>query len=377
MNEIPAELYNRTTALKLRFFAFLLFFCFPPGRGQTFDDLASRAGAARDANDIPRAIDLYRQALQLNSQWAEGWWYLGTLAYDGDRYDMARDALARCVELQPQAAPAFGLLGLSEFQLNDYSSALAHIQRSLLDPQLDPQMVEVLRFHEGMLLARTGQFERAMESYSVFAGGDHPPAQLLTAIGISALQEPLLPADIPEERRALFDAAGKTVWTAMSQDAAHSAAAFAKLLEAYPGSSEVHALVDAYLLVASQGGAGDALRHELEANPSNSAAAAMLACILLNHGNPAGALPLATKAAQLAPKLSVAQYALGRALLETGDTAGGAQHLALAAQLDPKDIESGIALASAYRKAGRMAEARVEENRTMALARGTFSHAQP
>ena len=51
----------------------------------TFEELASQATAAREANNIPKAIDLYRQALQLKPAWTEGWWFLGTLSYDADQ----------------------------------------------------------------------------------------------------------------------------------------------------------------------------------------------------------------------------------------------------------------------------------------------------
>ena len=365
--------------VKLRFLPFLLFpvlFAAAEIHGQTFDDLAHRAGAARDANDLPQAIDLFQQALRANPKWSEGWWFLGTAAYDADKYDVARDALARCVALKPDVAPAWGLLGLSEFQLGDYRHALGHIQQSLLDTRLDAQMARVLRFHEGMLLAHAGDFDRAMTSYALFAHDDHPPAALLAAIGIAALREPLLPGQVPPDRRELFHAAGETVWTAMSQDEAHGAAAFERLLNRFPASPEVHVLVDGYLLVAPLHAAGDEFRNELQADPANAAAAAMLACLLLNHDDTARALPWATKAVHLTPKLSVAQYALGRALSVAGNLSEAIRHLELAMQLDPTNIENGIALASAYSKAGRTAEAQAERKRTMELARGTATHVQ-
>ena len=364
-------------ALKLRILPFLLLpVLLAPAEihGQSFDDLARGAVAAREANNLPRAIELFRQALRVNPQWSEGWWFLGTAAYDADRYDVARDALARCVELKPEVSPAWGLLGLSEFQLKDYGNALRHIQRSLQDAQIDVQMARVLRFHEGMLLAHAGDFDRAMASYAFFDHDGHPPAALLTAIGITALREPLLPGQIPPERRELFNAAGETVWTAMSQDEARGAAAFEQLLNRFPASPEVHVLIDGYLLVAPLRAAGEEFRHELQADPTNPAAATMLACLLLNHQDAAGALPWAAKAVQVASKLSMAQYALGSALTVTGDLAEGIRHLELAVQLDPANIENGIALAGAYSKAGRTADARSERDRTMELARRTMPH---
>lgn len=366
--------------MKLRILPTLLFssFCvLAEAQGPAFDDLATRAAAARDANDLAGAMDLYRQALQLNARWGEGWWFLGSLAYDADRYDLARDALTHCVELQPEMAPAWGLLGLSEFQTHDYDGALKHIQQGLLDPHLDEQMARVLRYHEAVLLAHAGDYDQAIEKYAWFAGGGDPPASLLWAIGIAALHERLLPDSIPTERRDLFESAGRTVWSAMTQDAAGAASAFQQLLKRFPAERGVHVLIGQYLQVAPPGKVGAELRHELDAEPGNPAAASMLACLLLNHGDATGALPYATKAAQEAPQLSVAQYAFGLALVETGDVTGGTSHLELAVHLDPDNLENHIALATAYSKAGRTADARAERSRTVEMSRGTVTHAQP
>jgi hypothetical protein len=46
-----------------------------------FDELAQRAGNAREQGDIDNAITLYAQAVQLNPSWQDGWWYLGSLQY--------------------------------------------------------------------------------------------------------------------------------------------------------------------------------------------------------------------------------------------------------------------------------------------------------
>src|SRR5436190_1657854 len=54
--------------------------------GGSFDALAKRASAAREANRIEEAIPLYLQALKIKPTWKEGWWYVGSMFYDGDHY---------------------------------------------------------------------------------------------------------------------------------------------------------------------------------------------------------------------------------------------------------------------------------------------------
>src|SRR4051812_6037878 len=53
---------------------------------EQFDTLRKRADEARDAGRLDEAAKLYHHALATNPKWTEGWWSLGTLHYDGDRY---------------------------------------------------------------------------------------------------------------------------------------------------------------------------------------------------------------------------------------------------------------------------------------------------
>src|SRR5262245_36780455 len=56
----------------------------------TFESLAAQASAAREANDLEKAIPLYEQAVKLQPTWAEGYWYLGTSNYELDRFEPSR-----------------------------------------------------------------------------------------------------------------------------------------------------------------------------------------------------------------------------------------------------------------------------------------------
>jgi predicted Zn-dependent protease len=76
------------------------------------------------------------------------------------------------------------------------------------------------------------------------------------------------------------------------------------------------------------------------------------------------ALPLAEKAAQLAPNLYPARNALGRLLLELGQVERAVRELEEGARLAPSVPEMHYALARAYTRAGRRQDA--------ARARETF-----
>src|SRR5882672_8636574 len=65
---------------------------------QSFDDLSAAATAARDQNDIPRAITIYGQAVKLKPDWPDGWWFLGFLQYGTNNYASARDAISHYIK---------------------------------------------------------------------------------------------------------------------------------------------------------------------------------------------------------------------------------------------------------------------------------------
>jgi tetratricopeptide (TPR) repeat protein len=335
-----------------------------------FDELSARAAAARDSNRLPDAISLYREALQLNPRWQEGWWSLGTILYDTNEYAGCRDALARLVDLKPDAAPAYGILGLCEFQTRDYPQSLAHIQRCIaLAPSLEPDMEKVLRFHEAILLTRAADYDHAIQKFTWFLRGPAPNGVLVTAVGLAALRAPQLPQDVPPDQQELFATAGTTALAQMAGDRAGAERGFQLLLSRFPEAPHVHYLYACSLLARDPDRAIQEFRRELEITPASAAALAMLAWALLNRGDSAGALPYAERAAKSEPAYALAHYVLGRALVETGDVRRGIEHLESAARGDPGNLEYHLALAVAYPKARRYQDARRERQKSLELTR--------
>lgn len=344
----------------------------------TFDDLSSQAGAARQANDLPRAIDLYKQALVANPAWQEGWWSLGNLLYQTDQYASGRDALRQLIALDPNSGPAWGILGLCEFETRDYSQSLADTQRGLslgIGERL--QMEGVLRYHEALLLTRAGQFEKALHSYAKFVPKAVPNPALLTAIGLAALRNPMLPKDIAPQQVDLFATAGRAALLTMNGNPTAAQSVLADLLNRYPSAANVHYFYGSFLLAASPEQGIAELKKELEINPSNGAANAMIAWALLRASEYASALPYASRATHQEPTSAIAQFVYGRALVETGDLKQGIEHLQLAEKIDPANLEHHLALATAYSKASRLLDARRERQQSMQIARETSNIARP
>ena len=156
---------------------------------KTFDSLAKSADEARDAGRLDDAVKLYRRALTLNPKWAEGWWSLGTLYYDSDRYAEAQLAFGKVVALDPKQGTARAMLGLCEFELGQPERALKDIEASkTLGVLEDKQLRDVVMYHDGVLLQRAGQFEAAKAALSSLCLNGVRSAELAGTFGMVALR---------------------------------------------------------------------------------------------------------------------------------------------------------------------------------------------
>ena len=326
-----------------------------------FSDIVAKASAARDAHDVPKAIDLYQQALKLNSRWPDGWWYLGSMEYGNGSYEASRDALSHYLDLTPNAPAALAMRGLCEFETADYAQSLKDIQHALaVGAANQPRNEEILRYHESLLLTRTGNFEDALRSYGFFAHDPDPNPELLLAIGMAGLRVPLLPRELKADQQPMYINAGKAAFDFMKGDKDAARAEFQHFFEQFPTAANAHYLYG-YLLYPTDVDAGSAeFKRELEVAPTNATAEAMLAWILFLQNRPSDALPYAEHAVTHDPELPSGQLVLGRALTETGNARAGLEHLTRALARQPDNLEIHLALARAYSETGRKEDARRE-----------------
>lgn len=341
----------------------------------TFEELAAQATAAREANKTAQAIELYQRALQMSPKWKEGWWFLGTLSYDGDQYKTGARAFAEFVKLEDKAAAGWAFLGLCEFETGAYDHALEHTRRGLeIGSGLDPSVEQVLRFHEALLLTRMGLFDQAMPKFMLFVRRGVRDPTLISGVGLTALRRPLLPKEIPSADQALINAAGQTACFWMTGDTSKTAPAFEALVKTYPAEPGVHALYASYLLASRPAEeAMTELKRELEVNPRSADARAMIALLMVRAGASPAALPYAKQAAEDGPTSPMAQYTYGLILASMGNLSPAIEHLETAERLDPAGIEYHMGLASAYSKAGRHQDALRERRKSIAMARESES----
>ncbi len=336
----------------------------------TFEELAAQAAAARRANNIPEAIEFYRQAVALRAGWVEGWWFLGTLSYATYQYPGCETAFDEFVKLDDKRAPAWSLLGLCEFETGKYDQALEHLKRGLAaGKDLAPEVEAGVRFHYGLLLSRAGLFaqgKRELEGYA--QGGAHEP-MLIAGLGLNALHQTWLPKEVPAERLDAVVKAGTAARFWILGETEKAQAGFEELVKQYPTVAGVHYLYGTYLSYTLPDRAMAEFRRELESNPADADAAAMLALLLVHADDLPGALPYAKKAAAERPSDALTAYAYGEVLLRTGDLRPAIAMLEAAERLDPAALEHHMALASAYSWAGRTEDARRERRVSIEMAK--------
>lgn len=329
-----------------------------PAASAAFDDLVKRAEAARLANRLDEGVDLYRQVVKMRPDGPEGWWHLGTINYEADRYAEARDAFVRLLYLKPEGGPSWALLGLCEYKLGNYQIALDHLQRARaqgLGGSKD--LSRVARYHTGILHAHFGQFEAAQYQLFPLARDQLNNTPLVEALGLAALAMPLFPSEIPPEKRELVLKAGRASYFQAARLPEDAQREYTELIARYPQTPNTHYSYGVFLLIQNPDQAMEEFRRELEISPAHVPARLQIAFEYIRRGESPTALPFAEQAVKIAPDAFAARNALGRIFLEMGQVERAIKELEAGVRLAPGSPETRYALARAYGKAGRKAEA--------------------
>lgn len=326
-----------------------------------FDDLSRRAAAAQDLHPAEAAA-LYRKALALRPDWAEGWLYMGASLYQLRRFAESRDAFRKGVELVPRKGTPWAFLGLAEYELGNYRDALSAILKGETIGLADrPAFVTAVHYHGALIYLRSSDFARALEQLRplVKIGSETPEVTL--ALGLSALAINTLPADLPAAKRPLVEAAGRAAGAFVAERAGESGPLFEQLVAQFPGQPGVHYMYGVFLTGRDPITAEEEFRKELRIVPHHVLARVQLALLLIKRGETKESVELAREATRLEPASALCQATLGRALLGADQTSQAIAALENAVKLAPGSAKAHFFLAQAYSSAGRDADARKEK----------------
>lgn len=319
------------------FFCVFVSFAQTPGEtaSRSFETLAKYATKAREAGKTEEAIRDYQNALRLQPDWVEGWWYLGTLLYDGDRFAQAIPALQKLLKLAPETGPAWNFLGLCEYETKDYGNALEHLTRGLsLGNEDDPEISRVSKYHLALLLNRSGRFEEAASLLAAAFGESQISPQVKVALGLALLRVPLLPEEVDPSKDALIHAAGEAAAALAQNDFEKAFSTFLSLLKADSRTPYLHYAYGKALASAARD--EDALaqqQEEIRISPRSALPRVEMSQLQLRLHHPEPASKAAAEAVKLRPKSSTAHRALGEALQALGESEKAAEELNIATKL--------------------------------------------
>jgi tetratricopeptide (TPR) repeat protein len=324
-----------------------------------FDDLAQRAGSAKDGDRLDEAVDLYRHALALRPKWAEGWWSLGTIEYDRNDYAAAADDFKKLIPLAPKDGNARVMLGLCEFELDQDAAALKDLRAGrALGVTNDPQLQEVVFYHEGILLLRSGRFKVAQTTFGTLCKMNIRSDQVMEGMGMAMLRIP--PKELPppgSTGSVIVQRVGNAACLTAMKNFDDASVAYTQLLDLAPAFPNIHYAFGLSLLEASNiPKAVEQFKAEIEQNPKNVAARLEIAASFYKVDSSAG-LPYAQEAVNLSPQQPFAHYLLGLLLLDTNQYQKAIPELETAAMAFPKEKRVFFALGSAYARAGRSQDA--------------------
>jgi tetratricopeptide (TPR) repeat protein len=326
-----------------------------------YDEAVKLGDEAREAGRLDEAVQQYAKALKLRPKWVDGWWYVGAIFYEQDHFSEARDSFGNVVALEPTRGPAFGMLGLCQFQLREYDRAIISLQRGRsLGLGGNQELESVVRYHTALLYIRFEQFEIAYDILSEFIAVGNDSPKVIEAFGLTILRMPFLASEMPPEKREQVLIAGRAGFNMAARRPDEARVAFDQLLKLYASAPNVHYAFGVFLMNQDADAALKEFQRELEISPEHQPAMVQMAFEYLKRDDLEKALPLAEKAVQLAPKMFPARNVLGRVLLDLGQLDRAIKELEEGTRLAPNSPEMHYALGRAYRRAGREADAKRE-----------------
>ncbi len=330
-----------------------------------FDRISEQASKARNANDLPKAIDLYQKALKLNSRWKEGWWYLGTLYYDGNQYSEGVDAFKNLVELDRSLGTAWAMLGLCEFgagdanmkeghqkeAMGDYANSFIHLNQGIQKGLANNQdLYGVTHYHLALLEIMHGDFDSASSELSHLAEGA-VSNQVRFALGLTLLRVPLLPSQVDPTKDAVIDKAGEAGELMAQKDYNDAEEVFKQLIQDFPNTPYAHYAYGTLLsMLAQPDKAAEEFKEEIKINSGSPWPYIQLANVDLRLNQYQEALANSRKGLKLLPGSPVTHYLVGRSLLAVGQVHAAVLELTNAKNLAPSVAEIRFNLAMALER---------------------------
>jgi len=348
-----------------------------PRSAQSFETLSRQAVEARDAKHFAEALALFRKALKLKPDWADGLWEAGSIEYDQDQYKECAADFLRLAALNPDKSPPATMAGLCQYHLRDYDAAL----KSLLHAkeagfQEGTELAYAGQVHLALVLIKMGSFEKALRTLIAVTRNEKQTPETMVAAGIAGLRRPWTPPEVPESERDKVYKLGLAMAAAIKGDTKDALEKFGVVVRDYPNEPNIHFRYGAFLMQVDPDRGMQEIAKVLELDPDHVPALVGLASIHLKREEPKLARKYAEKAVKLAPDDFATHIVLGRVLRESDDSPGAVREFEIAVRLAPASPEAHYNLATAYARVGRHDDA-IREREEFRRLRKFTDHEQP
>jgi tetratricopeptide (TPR) repeat protein len=333
-----------------------------PTSGPSFEALSKQAETARDGNRLDDAVSLYKRALKMRPTWDEGWWNLGNITYDQDKFADCAPAFGRLIMLKPDLAPAWIMSGLCEYSLRNLPAARNSLLRAeSLKFAGPPELARTARLHLALVLTKTGAYEKAIVLLTELTRMDKKSPEITVVAGIAGLRKSWLPSEVPEVDREMVSRLGDAMASAMELDPTTATEKFEAVVAGHPNQPDLHFRFGAFLMQQAPERGIEEIKKALTLDPKHIPALVGLTAIYLKNGDPSLALTYAQQAVAADPGDFATHISLGRVYLDLDDAGRAADQLQLAVKLAPESADAHFSLASAYSRLGRKEDAQREQ----------------
>ena len=325
--------------------------------------LYAQAQAAQQREDIPAAIQKYREMIRLAPHLAAAYNNLGRLYFNQHDYGHAAQTLAQGLKLNPDMPTASAMLGMSYVEIGEMEKAQEPLEATLRANPKD----SLVRMALAKVSIHLHKYEEAVDLLKVYTAENPQDQEAWYLLGKTYLQ---LSEDslgkinqIDPNSVVAHEVAGEIDESMHNYDGA--LVEYKKAIDLAPNQPDPHIhMATAFWSI----GKWDSARTEFEAglahDPNNCSVQWKLGnAILEANGEPGDALSHLNKAVELCPDLMQARVDRARALIKSAKQDQALPDLLLAEKESPDEPSIHFLLASVYRKQGKTALAQ-EETRT-------------
>jgi predicted Zn-dependent protease len=332
----------------------------PPAQSSP-SQMPRAAEKADVAGESDLAIKLYSAALAQSPEWSEGWWKYGGLLYEKHRFGDAAQAFGRLTRIAPENPLGFALLGLCEYEQQDWENSGLHLQRALaFRLGLTEPIRRAATYHLGLVFMQKNDGAAALLVFKrlFYAAPDYP------GLGVALGAAELNLQEVPQQTSLLDSAvrrAGEAAIATFEDRKKDAEQAYRSLLAQFPKQPFVH--LDYGMLLESEHRDDDAIAEflaETKLNPQSPAAWLWLGRITLDEGRARDARAYALQARARDANDPLSYLIEGRSYMFEHDWENALQPLRQAEKLSPQSSEVHYALATVCGALKRTDEAKQE-----------------